>query len=533
MELAVLMAGLGKRFSDGGYTTPKPLIKIKDKTILDWTLTSVESLLADGHPVSFAIRVEHEQQYGVKRQLTARYGPTTKFLEVQGPIRGNLHTGFVTSQSLMADKSAPILFLDSDNKYEISGFQKLLSKIPEKDYVVLCYFQLSNQEDLQWGFCAVDPVTQKVSKLKEKEKLESGQPMIGFFYWSSAAFFEKIASETMRSEAPGKNSEYYMTQGIDYAVRTGYAVYAFKSDIMVPLGTPEDVKVFENQLNKPVMTKHTNNRPQFFFDTADEVYIRKTWEFFKTNADFVGTDVVGITSNPNAMSKINALDMDSFDRVVRSLCRAITEIRGGSGGVVYVQFPQMTMPKELMHKFVDHVLTLSDGVTKVGLKIPPYQEVLEMVPEFSKKIDTNVTGISDAATALKCVSYGVRYISILNGRMEEIGIDAKKQVEYIKQSNLGNTEIITASMRTIEGLAWVVAAGTVPTIGSRVLDLFIAKGEAGAQEFRNLWKPHDRDLEFAPVITPNMTLLSLDFFNQMDTLGAPLLESFQARIQKT
>ncbi len=265
----------------------------------------------------------------------------------------------------------------------------------------------------------------------------------------------------------------------------------------------------------------------FFFDTADEQYIRSTWDFLKTHGGFQGTDVVGITSNPNAMTKIGCNDIETFDKVVPALCRIVTDIRGGqSGGIVFVQFPQMTMDAESMRKFVNHIVTLSDGVTKIGLKIPPYKNILEMVDEFNKLVPTNVTGVSDCATALKCASYNIKYVSILNGRMAEIGIDDRKQVQYIFQGNLGDTEIITASMRTLEGLAGVVAEQTVPTIGSRVFDLMIAKGPAGAVEFRQMWNKAD---EFAPAVGPEMTKLSLSFFEQMDALGEPMLKSLKEK----
>ncbi len=243
MELVVLMAGKGMRFVNAGYTTPKPFIEVKGRTILDWTLSSIGPLLKS-NPLSFAIRKDHEEQYGFRNILEKTYGPGLKFIEYDGPVLGNLHTGHFTVTGLLKDKTAPVLFLDSDNKYDIVNFEGLLKSIPEKDFVVLCYFQLEDKNDLKWGFCAVDRQTNKVSELKEKEYLQNGQPMIGVFYWSSAEFFEKIAGETMQQEQPGKNGEYYMTQGISFAIKKGFPVYAFKSNHMVPLGTPEDINKF-------------------------------------------------------------------------------------------------------------------------------------------------------------------------------------------------------------------------------------------------------------------------------------------------
>lgn len=283
----------------------------------------------------------------------------------------------------------------------------------------------------------------------------------------------------------------------------------------------------------------TNKQPQFFFDTADEQYIRKLWDFLKTQGGFTGDDVVGITTNPNALNKIACNDMPTFNKVIPALCKTITEIREGkSGGVVYVQFPQMTMGEALMGKFINHIISLSDGITKIGLKIAPYEHMLKLVDEFKKQVDCNVTGIADLGTALKCVTYDVRYISIIPGRMEEVGINAKAQVQFVNQANFGQTEIITGSMRTLEGLSWVIEENTVPTIGTRVFDQIVAKGPEGAKEFREMWdkvKTGPRDFvqaqEFAPLVTQSMTDLSLAFFEQMDTLGAPLLKSFKESLK--
>lgn len=279
-------------------------------------------------------------------------------------------------------------------------------------------------------------------------------------------------------------------------------------------------------------------QPQFFFDTADEKYIRSTWELLKAGG-IKGSDVVGITTNPNALSKISCNDLETFNKVIPALCKTITEIREGQpGGVVYVQFPQMTMSEELMRKYIDYVLTLSDGITKIGLKIAPYEGMLKFTQQFADKIDLNVTGLADCATALKCVPYGVRYISIIPGRMEEKGIDARAQVKFVSQSKLGRTEIITGSMRTLEGLAWVIAENTVPTIGSRVFDLIVAKGAEGAKEFKAMWDKviegtgeFNQRQEFCPLVTQDMVDLSLSFFEQMDGLGAPLLRSFEQSLK--
>lgn len=248
MELVVVMAGEGKRFTDKGFTVPKPLIEVKGKTILDWTMTSVGPWL-DKNPLSFAIRAEHDDKYQLADKLKAAYGPNIHFQKFSKTTRGNLDTALITSEALLTDKSQAVAFLDSDNKYDVVNFQSLLEKINDKDFGILCYFKLLDKNDLKWAFCAVDPASHRVSEIKEKEMIKNGQPMIGFFYWSSVGFFEKIAKEVFAKEQPKKNNEYFMSQAYDYAIKQNYPVYAFESATMVPLGTPEDLEAFAKSDN--------------------------------------------------------------------------------------------------------------------------------------------------------------------------------------------------------------------------------------------------------------------------------------------
>lgn len=268
-------------------------------------------------------------------------------------------------------------------------------------------------------------------------------------------------------------------------------------------------------------------REKFFFDTADISYIQKTWE--QMSSIFSGKEVVGITTNPNALDKVSCYTMKDFEERTRNLCKLVSEIRRDSKGVVYVQLPNCDMKSEDILKFTKIVSNFSDGKTMVGLKIPPYKRVLELSYELNSLIsELNVTGVADCATALKSFAYDIRYASIIPGRMEEKGIDAKSQIAFINQRRDNGAELITGSMRTIQGLEWCIEYNTVPTIGSRVFDLILANGKEGIEQFKNMWNYINSEIEqpFSPNITDEMRNLSLSFFEQMNKLGQPLYEDF-------
>lgn len=263
------------------------------------------------------------------------------------------------------------------------------------------------------------------------------------------------------------------------------------------------------------------NNVKFFIDTGDVNYISNIWKTF-LSTKLNGKEVVGITTNPNAMSKCNIHTMLDFENKTRELCKIVSSIRNDNKGVVYVQHPNSNITQLQLKKWIDMILKFSDGQTKVGLKIPPYVPLLQLIKDYKETIDFNVTGVADCSTALLSFTYLPRYVSLIPGRMEEQGIDSMLHMKYIDQRfNKENSELITGSMRTIEGLKSAIHCNTIPTIGTKVFDLLISKN---IDEFVNLWNFQNNNdyIKFSPLIDQKSHTLSVQFFNQMDTMGEKL-----------
>lgn len=281
------------------------------------------------------------------------------------------------------------------------------------------------------------------------------------------------------------------------------------------------------------------NKPAFFFDTANLEYIEQAWE--KLSEVFEPEDLVGITTNPNAMAKEGAnVSVEAHLEQTRKLAKLLSTIR--EDGVLYVQIPNSTMTLESALKWAKLHRDAVGDLCKLGLKISPNAEYLNNISEFNKLgVLPNVTGLADAGTALLCLSYDVRYISIIPGRMEEKGVDATNHLLFLKSRNenlsvTGNMnykrEVITGSMRTLDGLERAIQCGTVPTIGTRVFDKILATPAAIA-DFRHMWdKPNMASANLLNHLTPEQNdvtrKLSLDFFEQMDKLGEPLASDFES-----
>ena len=272
--------------------------------------------------------------------------------------------------------------------------------------------------------------------------------------------------------------------------------------------------------------------PTFFFDTADTDYIRKIWD--KLGKYVPGESVIGITTNPNALAKVNCDTLDKFDELVPRMCELVHELRGeaDSQGLVYVQVPNSVMDPDDIIRFAQYVDDFNGNGAAMALKIPHFSYVLRITdaPEL-RKLYLNVTGVADANTIIKALNYtNVFFASIIPGRMEEVGIDANAHMEYLANQQLHRHQnIIAGSMRTIEGLRNSIYYHTVPTIGSRVWDLI--DKENRWEEFASYWNytyttSDVPSADYTPEVTNKNIDLSRQFFDQMDSLGESLHKEF-------
>jgi hypothetical protein len=275
--------------------------------------------------------------------------------------------------------------------------------------------------------------------------------------------------------------------------------------------------------------------PTFFFDTADTDYIRRVWD--KLSKDTPKESIIGITTNPNALAKVNCDTLAKFEELVPRMCELVGELRGSDNplGLVYVQVPNSLMNPDDIIKWAQYIKQFNGNGAAIALKIPHFNYVVHLTedPEF-KDLYVNVTGVADAGTILKSVSHNnVFFASIIPGRMEEVGIDANAHLEFLANSQLHRHQnIIAGSMRTIEGLKNSIYYHTVPTIGSRVWDLIDAENRW--EEFNNYWDytysvPEYPLSDYAPLTTEANINLSKQFFEQMDNLGASLHTEFLSR----
>ena len=113
---------------------------------------------------------------------------------------------------------------------------------------------------------------------------------------------------------------------------------------------------------------------EFFFDTADLEFIKKTIEKLEGKIDF--KLIKGVTTNPNAFNKIDKHSMYQWVEVAEEIGNFLYDLRQDSKGEVHIQLPNANLKIDHAVKFSDFISQLPNSKMTIGMKIPPYQEIL-------------------------------------------------------------------------------------------------------------------------------------------------------------
>ena len=141
----------------------------------------------------------------------------------------------------------------------------------------------------------------------------------------------------------------------------------------------------------------------FFIDTADTQYIKKIKSTFGGEGIF--SNLKGITTNPNAMSKINRHSLREWEEISPTLCELVSEMRRDDKGEVHVQAPSSAMTGDAVLSFAQHIHSFTDGNTKLALKIPPSLTVLLLQPPRRSARFIRYNNSRTVASTIDIVSY--------------------------------------------------------------------------------------------------------------------------------
>ncbi len=235
LNVLIPMAGLGSRFKEAGYKDPKPLIEIFNKPMIYHV---VENLNIEANYI-FLVLKEHYENYHLHRVLNL-IKPNCDIVIVDTITQGAACTTLLAKKFI--DNNNPLLIANSDQLIEWNSNE--------------CMYAFSNSS-IDGGILIFDADHPKWSyaKLAEngfveevaEKKVISNNATVGIYYWAHGSDYVKYAEKMIENNIR-TNNEFYICPVYNEAINDGKKIRVKKVDKMWGLGTPEDLKIYLNNM---------------------------------------------------------------------------------------------------------------------------------------------------------------------------------------------------------------------------------------------------------------------------------------------
>jgi NDP-sugar pyrophosphorylase family protein len=240
-RLLIPMAGLGSRFAEAGYATPKPLIPVSGAPMV---VQASQDLPKTAGQV-FILRKDLNGLDDILSTLASTF-PQSKHVILPQVTDGQARTCLAGLTGIEPQESLIIGACDNGVLYDSERYQALFND-PSVDVIVWSKrgYPGAIKKPQGYGWLEVDGETVKRASVKVPLSDPASDPIIiGTFTFKRTS--DLIRSATALIERDGRvNGELYVDSLINDAIQLGLNVRAFEVDHYVCWGTPDDLRTFE------------------------------------------------------------------------------------------------------------------------------------------------------------------------------------------------------------------------------------------------------------------------------------------------
>lgn len=238
LNIVVPMAGRGSRFSEVGYTQPKPLIPVMGRPMIQWVIENLTP--RRDHRFIFICQKEHVENYGLEVTLSA-LAPGCKVIPIEGITEGAACTVLLASEYI---NNPDAMMIANCDQYIDASIDAYLDAMDSADADGL--IMTMKADDPKWSFVGLDDAGTWVTTVVEKQVI-SDEATVGIYNFRRGADFVR-AAQTMIARDLRVNNEFYVAptynQLIAEGARIAYHNIGAVNAGMYGLGTPADLTDF-------------------------------------------------------------------------------------------------------------------------------------------------------------------------------------------------------------------------------------------------------------------------------------------------
>jgi capsule biosynthesis phosphatase len=227
MNIIVPIGGLGTRFKESGYTTPKPLIKALGKEIIRWVIDS----LPENANIFIAYNKDLEN-YNFLNFLHDYY-PNVSGFPLEHETCGSAETVKICVDKYFKNKNEPFISVDCDSFVSDQSVYDCYGK-----NAVVCF---ESDTDI-YSFYKTDPGGY-ISEVAEKRAI-STSAACGIYSFESTVDYLQCYNTVHETK------EYYMSTIVSQMIKKKFIVWMFDKKHFNCLGTPVQLRCFCNNVPK-------------------------------------------------------------------------------------------------------------------------------------------------------------------------------------------------------------------------------------------------------------------------------------------
>lgn len=234
LNVLIPMAGNGSRFSEVGYTNPKPLIDVKGSPMIKLVVNSIG---IDANFI-FIVKESHAKEHNLDLVLPL-IAPNCKIVKIGDETTEGAACTALLAKDLIDNKN-PLIIANSD-QYVVYDSLNFMYKAKEQDVDGSILTFKANHP--KWSYAKKEHGL--VTEVAEKNPI-SDDATVGIYYYKHGEDFVKY-SEQMISNNIRVNNEFYICPVFNEYIKDGKRITTFQVEEMHGLGTPEDLNIFLNK----------------------------------------------------------------------------------------------------------------------------------------------------------------------------------------------------------------------------------------------------------------------------------------------
>lgn len=244
MQIVIPMSGFGERFRRAGYETPKPLIVVDGKPIIQHVI----DLFPGDHDFIFICNEDHLQNQSFRmREVLEETGVRHKIHSIPPHKLGPVHAVLSAKELLNPDLQTIVNYADFTCLWSFEDFALAVSQ-PNVQGAVPAYRGFHPHSGGTTNYAYIRETNGLLEEIREKQpftdqKTEEFASSGTYFFQNAGMMIHYL--ERQVAENINVQGEFYVSSAFDLMARDGKDVLVYEIHHFMQWGTPQDLAEYE------------------------------------------------------------------------------------------------------------------------------------------------------------------------------------------------------------------------------------------------------------------------------------------------